>query len=67
MSNVGGLPFDMMMQADCLMEFFLFGGSCLGKVTGSTKEVVVVQMVVGMVERMVLTNLGVLLEVAILM
>ena len=49
------------------MEFFLFGGSCLGKVTGSTKEVVVVQMVVGMVERMVLTNFGVLLEVVILM
>ena len=49
------------------MEFFLFDGSCFGKVTVSTKEVVVVEMVVGMVERAVLTNCGVLLEVVILM
>ena len=67
MSNVGGLPFGMIMQADSLMEFFLFDGSCFGKVTVSTKEGVVVEMVVGMVERAVLTNCGVLLEVVILM
>ena len=38
----------------------------MGKVTDSKKEVVVVDRVVGMVERMVLANLGVLMEVVIL-
>ena len=54
-----------MMQADSLMEFFLFDDSCLGKMTSSTKEVLLVEMV-GMVERVVLANMGVLLEVVIL-
>ena len=47
MSKVGGRPFGMvMMWADFLMEFFFFDGSCLGKVTGSKLEVVVVDMLV---------------------
>ena len=66
MSNAGGHPFGIVMQVDSLMEFFFFDGGCLGKVTDSKKEVVVVDMVVGMVERMVLANLGVLMEVVIL-
>ena len=48
------------------MEFFFFDSCCLGKVTGSKKEVVVVEMVVGMVGSVVLANLGVLMEVVIL-
>ena len=39
---------------------------CLGEVTSSIKDVVEVEMVVGMVESMVLADLGVLLEVVIL-
>ena len=66
MSNVGGHPYDVVMWADSLMEFFLFDGSCLGKVTGSTKEVVLVEIVVEIVESVVLPDLGVLLEVVIL-
>ena len=58
MSNVGGHPFAVVTRADSLMEFFLFDGSCLWEVTGSMKEVVVVGMVVGMVKRVVLANLG---------
>ena len=48
------------------MEFFLFDGSCLGEVNGSTKEVVMVEMVMGMVESTILADFGVLLEVVIL-
>ena len=66
MPNVGGHPYDVVMWADFLMEFFLFDGSCLGKVTGSTKEVALVEIVVGIVESVVLADLGVLLEVVIL-
>ena len=66
MSNVGGHPYGVVMRADSLMEFFLFDGSCLGKVTSSTKEVVLVEIVVGIVESVVLADLGVLLEVVIL-
>ena len=64
--NVSGHPFGMVMQADSLIEFFFFDGGCLGKVTGSKKEVVVVEMVVGLVERVILANLKVLLEVFVL-
>ena len=53
MSNVGGNPFGMVIWTDSLMKFFLFGGGCLGKVTGLKKEVVVVEMVVRVVERVV--------------
>ena len=53
MSNVGGNPFGMVIRADSLMEFFFFDGGCLGKVAGSKKEVVVVEMVVRAVERVV--------------
>ena len=53
MSNNGECPFGMVIQADFLKDFFFFDGGCLGKVTGSNKEVVVVVMVVGMVERVV--------------
>ena len=42
------------------MEVFFFDGGCLGRVTGPRK------VVVGMVGRKVLTNLGVLMEVGIL-
>ena len=52
-SNVGGNPFGMVIRADSLMEFFFFDGGCLRKVTGSKKEVVVVEMVVRVVERVV--------------
>ena len=48
------------------MELFFVDGGCLGKVTGSKMEVVGKKMVVGMVEGLVLANLGVLLEVIIL-
>ena len=65
-SNFGWCPFDNATQADSLMEFFLFDGFCLGKVTGSTKEVLVVEMVKEVVERMVLAIFGMLLEVVIL-
>ena len=60
MSNVGGHLFGLMMQADSLME------SYLGEVTGSIENVVVVEMVVGVVESVVLADSGVLLEVVIL-
>ena len=53
MSIVGGRPFGLVMREDFLMEFFFFDGSCLGKVTGSKMEVAVVEMVVGVVERVV--------------
>ena len=46
MSKVGWRPFGMMMWADILMEFFFFDGGCLGKVTGSKIEVVVVDILV---------------------
>ena len=65
-SNVGGRLFGVVMRADSLMEFFLFDGSCLRKVAGLIKEVMVVEMVVGIVESVDLTDLGVLLEVVIL-
>ena len=48
------------------MEFFLFHGSCLGELTGSTKEAVMVEMVMGMVESTILADFGVLLKVVIL-
>ena len=35
------------------MKFFFFDGGCLGKVTGFKKEVVVVEMVVHVFERVV--------------
>ena len=60
MSNVGGCLIGVVMRADSLME------CCLGEVTGSIEIVVVVKMVVGVVERVVLADLGVLLEVVIL-
>ena len=60
MSIVGGCLIGVVMRADSLME------CCLGEVTGSIEIVVVVKMVVGVVERVVLADLGVLLEVVIL-
>ena len=65
-SNVGGRLFGVVMRADSLMEFFLFDGSCLREVAGLIKEVMVVEMVVGIVESVDLADLGVLLEVVIL-
>ena len=65
-SNVGGRFFGLMMRADSLMEFFLFDGSCLREVAGLIKEVMVVEMVVRIVKSVDLADLGVLLEVVIL-
>ena len=53
MFNVGGSRFGMVMWADSLMEFFFFDGGCLGKLTGTKKELVAIEMVVGVVERAV--------------
>ena len=53
MSNVGRRPFGIVIWANSLMKFFFFGGGCLCKVTGSKKEVVVVEMVEWVVERVV--------------
>ena len=46
MPSVRGLSFGMVMQADSLMEFS-FDVTCLGKVTSSTKEVMMFEVVVG--------------------
>ena len=52
-SNNGGGPFSMVIWADSLMEFFFFDDGYLGKLVGSKKEMVVVEMAVGVVERMI--------------
>ena len=57
MSNVGGRPFGMVMWANSLMEVLFFDGGCLGRVTGPSKEVVVVEMVVEMVAEMVVVGM----------
>ena len=66
MSSVGERPFGMVLQVNSLIEVFFSGGGCLRRVTGPRKEVVVVKIVVGMIRREILTNLGVLVEVVIL-
>ena len=66
MSNVGGHLFVVVMWEDPLMEFLLFDGSCLGEEFSSRKEMLVVEMVMGIIESMVLADLGLLLEVVIL-
>ena len=66
LSKVGQCAFGMVMQASSLMDFFFSNGSCLGRVTDPRKVVVVVEMVVGMVWREVLTDSGVLMEVLVL-
>ena len=53
MSNVGEHHFGMVMPTDFSMKFFFFYDGSLGKVAGSKMEVVVVEMVVGVVERVV--------------
>ena len=53
MSIVGEHHFGMVMRTGFLMKFFFFHGGSLGKVTGSKIEVVVVETVVGVVERVV--------------
>ena len=58
---VGGHPVVMVMQEDFFMDLFFFGGGCLGKVTGSKLELVVVKVVVWVVW----ANFGLLLEVVI--
>ena len=52
-SNNGGGPFCMVIWADPLMEFFFLDGGYLGKLVGSKNEMVVVEMAVGVVERMI--------------
>ena len=66
MSNDGGRAFGMIMRADFLMELFFFDGGRLGKVTGANIEAVMVEMVVGVVDKVVCANLGMLLQVVIL-
>ena len=66
MSNDGGRAFRMVMRADFLMKLFFFDGGRLGKVTGANIEVVMVEMVVGVVDQVVCANLGMLLQVVIL-
>ena len=60
MSNVGGHLFVVAMREEFLMD------CCLGEVTDSIENVVVVEMLVGVVESVVLADLEVLLEVVIL-
>ena len=60
MSNIGGRFFGVVMRVDSLME------CCLGELTGSIKDVVVVEMVGGIVESVVLVDSEVLLEVVLL-
>ena len=57
MSNVGGCLVGVVMSADYLME------CCLWEVAGSIENVVVVEMVVGVVESVVMADSGMLLEV----
>ena len=57
MSNFGRGLFGVVMRADALME------CCLWEVTGSIENVVVVEMVVGVVESVVMADSGMLLEV----
>ena len=49
MSSVGGCSFGMVMREDFFTELFFLDGTCLGKVIGSKKEVVVVKVVVWVV------------------
>ena len=56
MSNAGGCPFGTVMQAKSLMEVFFFDCGCLGRVNGPRKEVMLVEIVMGMVGREVSTN-----------
>ena len=57
MSNIGGHLFGVVIRADSLIE------CSFEEVTDSTKNVVVVEMVAGVVESMVMNDSGVLLEV----
>ena len=67
MSNDGERTFRMVTWVSSLKEVFCSGGSCcLGQVTGPREDVVVVEMVAGMVWKEVLNNLVVLMEVVIL-
>ena len=45
-SNVSGRPFCMVMLENYFMEHFFLDGTCLGKVTSSKNELVVVVLVV---------------------
>ena len=62
MSSVGGRSFGMVIWEDFFMGLYFLGGTCLGKMTASQKEVEVFKVVVWVVW----ANLGVLLEVVIL-
>ena len=66
MFNDGGRAFGMVMRADFLMELLFLDSGRLGKVTGAKIEVVVVEMVVGVVDKVVCASLGVLLLVVLL-
>ena len=44
-SSVGGRPLDMVIRED-FMEVFFLDGTCLGKMAGSKKEVMVVDVFV---------------------
>ena len=52
-SNVGEFPFGIAMRADFLNQFFFFDGGSLGKMTGSKKELVKVEIIVEVVKSVV--------------
>ena len=58
-SHVGGVLFVVVMRADSLMECHLW------EVTSSIENVVVVEIVVGVVESVVAADSGMLLEVVL--
>ena len=58
------VSFGMVMHESSLMEVYFFDGGCLWRVTGPRKKVVV-EMVIGMLQREVLSNLGVMMEMVI--
>ena len=62
MSSNGGRSFGMLMWEDFSMELFFLAGTCLGKVIGLKKEVLLLEMVVLMLG----AKLTILLEVVIL-
>ena len=58
------VSFGMVMHESSLTEVYFFDGGCLWRVTGPRKKVVV-EMVIGMLQREVLSNLGVMMEMVI--
>ena len=53
MSNVEGHPFGMVTREDFLIGLFIFDGGYLDEMSGAKMDVVVVEMVVGVVLKVV--------------